>query len=299
MGTPARRYAVRGKSRLFRRREHGEELVSAERKEPSNPRGGAPGLAPMRLKIGVMGGATGVMSREVLDKAHALGRAIARSGCILVTGACPGLPLASACGAKEEGGMVVGISPGLSPDEHVQKYGSPTDFHDVLIFTGSGLMGREVVNIRSSDIVVIMGGRSGTLGELAISYDEGKLIGVLTGTGGISDLVAEILAACAKDTGARVIYDTEPARLIAELLRVYRTVHYRRPSCFCAERSPGEGDSASRMERDPVCGMQIRPEAAAAERTVDGQRSLFCSDSFAKRFDTDPGTYTKGKAQDG
>ena len=38
-------------------------------------------------------------------------------------------------------------------------------------------MGREVINIRSSDIVAIIGGRSGTLGELAISYDEGKLSG--------------------------------------------------------------------------------------------------------------------------
>ena len=38
-------------------------------------------------------------------------------------------------------------------------------------------MSREVINIRSSDIVAIIGGRSGTLGELAISYDEGKLSG--------------------------------------------------------------------------------------------------------------------------
>ena len=243
-------------------------------------------VSSMRLKIGVMGGATGAMTRDILEKAHALGRAIARNGCILVTGGCPGLPLAAACGAKEEGGLVVGISPGLSLDEHVYKYGSPTEFHDVLIFTGSGLMGREVVNIRSSDIVVIVGGRSGTLGELAISYDEGKLIGVLTGTGGISDLVQEILAACAKDTGARVIYDAEPTRLIAELLRVYRTVHYRRPSCFCAERSPEEKDSAAGMERDPVCGMPIRPEAAAVQRTKDGQRYYFCSERCAAQFDS-------------
>jgi predicted Rossmann-fold nucleotide-binding protein len=68
----------------------------------------------MPLKIGVMGGATGVVSREILDGAHALGRAIAASGCILVTGGCPGLPLAAACGAKEVGGFAVGISPGLS-----------------------------------------------------------------------------------------------------------------------------------------------------------------------------------------
>jgi uncharacterized protein (TIGR00725 family) len=245
----------------------------------------------MRLKIGVMGGATGVLTPEILGKAHALGRAIARSGCIMVTGGCPGLPLAAACGAKEEGGFVVGISPGLSLDEHVYKYGSPTEFHDVLIFTGSGLMGREVVNIRSSDVVIIVGGRSGTLGELAISYDEGKLIGVLTGTGGITDLVREILVACAKDTGARVVYDADPDRLVEELLRVYRTAHYRRPSCFCAERPPGEGDMPAGMMRDPVCGMRIFPSAAAAERIVAGARYVFCSPSCVSRFDANPEHY--------
>ena len=258
-----------------------------------------PAASPMRLKIGVMGGATGVMTRDVLDKVHALGRAIARSGCILVTGGCPGLPLASACGAKEEGGFVVGISPGLSLDEHVYKYGSPTEFHDVLIFTGSGLMGREVVNIRSSDIVVIVGGRSGTLGELAISYDEGKLIGVLTGTGGISDLVHEILAACAKETGARVVYDSDPTRLVEELLGVYRTAHYRRPSCFCADRPPGEGDATPGTVRDPVCGMQVLPTAAAAERVVAGRRYVFCSPNCASQFDATPERYVTNGGDNG
>lgn len=254
--------------------------------------------SPMRLKIGVMGGATGVMSSEVMEKAHALGRTIAESGCILVTGACPGLPLASACGATAAGGTVVGISPGLSLDEHVYKYGSPTEFHDVLIFTGSGLMGREVVNIRSSDIVVIIGGRSGTLGELAIAYDEGKLIGVLTGTGGISDMVNEILAACAKETGARVVYDADPVRLVEEALRVYRSDHYRRPSCFCQERPVGEHGNAAGTMRDPVCGMTIDSDAVAAERILDGKRYVFCSAICANRFAADPKTYLGGGSSD-
>ncbi|MGE5193841.1 MAG: protein containing YHS domain protein [Deltaproteobacteria bacterium] len=190
------------------------------------------GLKMAALKIGVMGGATGVIPVEHREKAREIGRQIARNGCVLITGACPGLPLAAACGAKEQNGLVIGISPGLSIDEHVAKYKSPTECHDVLIFTGSGLMGREVVNIRSSDIVVIIGGRSGTLGELSIAYDEGKLIGVVTGTGGISDLVSEILAACSKKTGAKVVYNSEPKQLIDELLDIYRTEHFRRPSCF-------------------------------------------------------------------
>lgn len=211
---------------------------------------------------------------------------------MLVTGACPGLPLAAARGAKAAGGTVVGISPGLSLDEHVYKYRSPAEHHDILVFTGSGLMGREVVNIRTSDIVVIVGGRSGTLGELAIAYDEGKLIGVVTGTGGISDRVRDILAACAKDTGSQVVYDAEPERLIEELLRVYRTSHFRRPSCFCLDRPPGEevGPKPG-MERDPVCGMEVVPQAAAAERTLDGQLYVFCSKACVERFDADPLKY--------
>jgi uncharacterized protein (TIGR00725 family) len=246
----------------------------------------------MALKIGVMGGATGVISREHMAKAHELGHAIAHSGSVLITGACPGLPLAAACGAKQEGGMVVGISPGLSLDQHLNKYHSPAEFHDLLIYTGSGLMGREVVNIRSSDIVVIIGGRSGTLGELAIAYDEGKLIGVLTGTGGISDLIADILAACAKDTGAQVIYDAAPQRLIKKLLRVYRTSHFRRPSCFCLDRLPGvEVASRPGTLRDPVCGMCLVPESAAANRTLDGEVYLFCSLACVEQFDADPVKY--------
>lgn len=118
------------------------------------------------------------------------------------------------------------------------KYSSPTEFHDVLIFTGSGLMGREVINIRSSDIVVILGGRSGTLGELAIAYDEGKRIGVLTGMGGISEMVADILAACAKDTGSQVVYEADPQLLVTELLRLYKTASPRQVTSFCADQPP-------------------------------------------------------------
>ena len=50
--------------------------------------------------------------------------------------------------------------------------------------------------------MVIVGGRTGTLGELAIAYDEGRLIGVLTGTGGISGMVEDIVRAGGKEIGA-------------------------------------------------------------------------------------------------
>lgn len=187
----------------------------------------------MKLAIGVMGSSSGVVAPVVEARMVQLGQAIAEHGCTLITGACPGLPYAAVRGANVAHGLVVGISPGLSRDEHVKKYKSPIDGFDVIIFTGSGLMGREVENIRSSDIVVIAGGHSGTLGEFAIAYDEGKLIGVLTGTGGVADVVHELVAICEKETGAMVIYDDDPRVLIERLLTYYGQEHHKHPNCFC------------------------------------------------------------------
>ena len=194
-----------------------------------------------RLAIGVMGSASGTHEAEVLARCNALGRTIAERGCTLITGACPGLSYAAVEGAREAGGLIVGISPGLSRDEHVLKYSSPTEGFDVLIYTGSGLMGREVENIRSSDIVVIAGGNSGTLGEFAIAFDEGRLIGVLSGTGGIAGHIPDLVGIFSKPTGAHVLYDDDPVRLIDRLLGYYDTEHYKCPNCFCEPLDPIAG----------------------------------------------------------
>jgi len=194
----------------------------------------------MRLTVGVMGAADEDHDDAIRATSRALGAAIASHGFVLITGACPGLPYACAQGARTGGGLSVGISPALSLDEHVHKYHSPADVFDVLIYTGSGLMGREVTNIRSSDMVVILGGRSGTLGEFAIAYDEGKLIGVLQGSGGITNNIPEIVKGFgSKDTGARLIFDRDPSALIDRLADAYTKHHYRRPSCFCSPSGEG------------------------------------------------------------
>jgi uncharacterized protein (TIGR00725 family) len=181
----------------------------------------------MKVKVGVMGSAGGRMSEEALNKSYLLGKAIAEKDCVVVTGGCPGLPFAATKGAKEAGGFTVGISPGMDLREHVELYKSPTEYLDILIFTGSGLMGREVIGVRSCDVIIIVGGRSGTLGEFCIAYDEGKPIGVLEGTGGITPRLRDIVQAVQKDTGSEVVYDTDPYRLIEQLLEVYEKVRDR------------------------------------------------------------------------
>jgi uncharacterized protein (TIGR00725 family) len=187
-------------------------------------------MLSMKLKIGIMGSASGYLSWQQKTIAYELGRAVAQNDCVTITGGCPGLPFESARGATDAGGLVIGVSPGLSEWEHVHKYHSPTEYHDVLIFTGSGLMGREVVNIRTSDIVIIIGGRSGTLGEFSIAYDEGKLIGVLDGTGGITSEIKDIVRIIRKRTAAKIIYGKDPRILVENLISYFTKVHYKHPS---------------------------------------------------------------------
>jgi len=175
-----------------------------------------------RMTVGVMGSAGGAMAPGVCRRVRRLGAAIAQRGYVLVTGACPGLPHEAVKGASAKGGVVVGVSPALNLEEHVTKYHSPTRGYDAMIYTGSGLMGREIENIRSCDVVVLAGGRSGTLGEYAIAYDEGKVIGVLEGTGGITQHIREITGMVGKETGAVVCYSPDPEDLLDQLEHVYR-----------------------------------------------------------------------------
>ena len=189
----------------------------------------------VQIRIGVMGSASEPLEPTVAARSRRLGRTIAERGCCLLTGACPGLPHEAVLGAREVEGHVVGISPASSLREHVETFGSPYREYDVLIFTGLGLMGRELVNIRSSDIVVVMGGRSGTLGEFAIAYEEGKLIGVLSGTGGITDALRAVEASLRKATGAEVMYDAQPVQLVDRLLGRYRSEDY---VCRCRPSGP-------------------------------------------------------------
>ncbi|MCL4462005.1 MAG: protein containing YHS domain protein [Nitrospirae bacterium] len=182
--------------------------------------------------VGVMGSASGDLPDEQRQTAYRLGQAVAERKLGLITGACPGYPYEASRGFKSVGGLSIGISPALSEQEHLDRYNSPNDLFDMIIFTGSGLMGREVINIRSSDVIVIIGGHSGTLGEFSIAYDEGKLIGVLEGTGGITKILPDIVRQIQKSTGSRIVTHADPRTLVDLLIETYIHSHFQKPSVF-------------------------------------------------------------------
>ncbi len=178
-----------------------------------------------RIKIGVMGSASGPQTQDSVarEKARELGREIGKRNFVFVNGACPGLPHDSMLGAKEEGALTIGISPAFSEHEHIKEYRSPHG-HDVIIYTGMGFMERDIVNIRTSDGVVIVGGGIGTLNEFTIAYEEGRPIGILTNSGGISDSIPYIVEElCKRKIAPNMVFDDDPKTLLDKLEEAIRT----------------------------------------------------------------------------
>jgi uncharacterized protein (TIGR00725 family) len=160
--------------------------------------------------------------------AEELGGAIARAGCLLMTGATTGIPHLVATAFRRHGGFALGVSPAENRCEHVERYRLPDDGADAIIYTGFGYKGRNLINVRSSDIVLLMGGATGTLNEFTIAYDEGKIVGVLDGSGGVSDHVREIIEFCKKPTQGSVLYDRDPAKLVERCVEaLHRSPQWR------------------------------------------------------------------------
>jgi uncharacterized protein (TIGR00725 family) len=144
------------------------------------------------MKIGVYGSAAGV-DESVVSKARDIGRQIALKGHVLVTGACTGLPYEAVKGAREKKGKSIGYSPAKDMGGHVNEHNFPQDSADEIVFTGLGKKGRNVVSVESCDACIFISGRMGTLNEFTIAYDNGKIMGVLTGTGGACDMVQDMV----------------------------------------------------------------------------------------------------------
>lgn len=176
----------------------------------------------LKFKICVSGAAeTEHCSEDALDRTKELGREIVRHKSVLVTGATTGAPYWAAIGAKEEGGFVVGLSPARSEKEHVEEYRLPLDYHDVIIYTGFGYSGRNLLLTRAADAVIVTCGRMGTLNEFTIAFEDQKPIGILTGTGGTADQVEEIVKKSHR-THPAIVYDSDPKRLVEKVLELVR-----------------------------------------------------------------------------
>ncbi len=175
-----------------------------------------------KFKICISGAAeTGHCGLDAFDKAKEIGKEIVAQGGIVVTGATTGFPTWSAQGAKEVGGVSIGFSPASTEEEHLGAYHLPLEYLDLVVFTGFGYSGRNLILTRSSDAVIIGCGRIGTINEFTIAYEDGKPIGILRGTWETDEVIQEIM-----DKGHRinekVIFDDDPKRLVARIVELIK-----------------------------------------------------------------------------
>ena len=172
----------------------------------------------MKYQICVSGAAAGETVKTSHQLAFDLGEAIAKSGHTLVTGATVGLPYYAALGAKKGKGLSIGFSPASSHREHVKSYKLPTEEFDYINFTGMSYVGRDVHLVRSSDAVITVGGRMGSLHEFSTATESHKVCGVLLGSGGLADFIPMLVERIPTPGALQIIYDTDPKRLIKQVI---------------------------------------------------------------------------------
>ena len=121
--------------------------------------------------IGVIG--AGKCSKKIFTLAEEVGKEIARAGAILVCGGLGGVMEGASKGAKEAKGITVGVLPGESKED-------ANPYVDIPIVTGMG-DARNLVVILSSDVVIALPGKYGTLSELGFAVKlEKPIVGIST-----------------------------------------------------------------------------------------------------------------------
>ena len=172
------------------------------------------------VKIGVCGAAeTGHCGLDAYEKAKEVGREIAKQGAIIATGATTGFPMYAAMGAKDECGFSIGFSPAASEREHVEMYNLPLDYMDVVVYTGFGYSGRDLLLVRSANAVVIGCGRIGTLNEFAVAFEDRRPIGILEGSWQTDELLRTAIRESHR-VNDKVVFDSDPKALVERLIEL-------------------------------------------------------------------------------
>ena len=184
----------------------------------------------MKIKIGVFGSAVNV--EIAVQKAEILGKVLGeyKEKIIVVTGAADGMPYKVASIASSAGCEVWGFSAATNLEAQ-KKIGKDQDYsiYSKLIyiprdyeFVSDLQVCRKYRNVTSTatcDAGIIIAGRWGTMNEFTNLHDMGKVIGVLTGTGGIADEIESLKKKITKESKAKVIYEKSPKLLVDKIFQ--------------------------------------------------------------------------------
>lgn len=174
----------------------------------------------IRYSICVSGAAAGRTVESSKDLAERLGTAIGSAGHIITTGATVGLPYFAASEAIRAGGMSVGFSPAASVREHLRKYRLPVDAFDFINYTGMSYVGRDLYLVQSSDAIITVGGRFGSLHEFTSALEAGIPCGVMLGSDGTADVIPQLMDILEPPQKSKVIFSNDPEELVNQIIEI-------------------------------------------------------------------------------
>lgn len=173
-----------------------------------------------KITICVSGAAeTGHCGIDAHRQGVELGREIARHGAILMTGATSGFPAWAAEGVKEIGGQSVGLSPASTLREHIEAYKLPALNLDLIVYTGFGFPGRDLLLVRSAEAIIIGCGRIGTIHEFTIAFEDNKPIGILEGDWQTDEVIHDIINN-GNRPNPKIVFDSDPKRLVEKVIEM-------------------------------------------------------------------------------
>lgn len=189
-----------------------------------------------KIILGIFGSATDG-SPAVNKKAKELGRVLAnyKKEIVLINGACPGLPYFVVSEAAKMGVETWGFSPTFNFQGQKKETGEKDiSFYKKIIYLPKNLplaedinVGRKYRNVfltASCQGGIIIGGRFGTLNEFTNLYDMGKIIGIFSGTGGASDVIAYLLRKINKNTGGEIFFESNPKKLVTKIINKIKSL---------------------------------------------------------------------------
>jgi uncharacterized protein (TIGR00725 family) len=158
---------------------------------------------------------------DALRMGEKLGEELALHNCTVTCGAVTGFPLWVAKGAKNAGANVIAFSPAVNHQEHMDVYRmpEPSEFFNLVVYTGFGFSGSDLLMTRSSDAVIFGCGRIGTIHEFTLAFAEDKIIGILEGAWATDELIREILKANMTRQHETIVFDADPKRLVEQVIK--------------------------------------------------------------------------------
>lgn len=175
-----------------------------------------------KISLSIYGAAHGNYNKsfDLLEQAEELGKMIAKHDCILTIPTTTGFPFWAAKGAHKASGQVIGFSPAANEREHHQVYDLPHKYMDMIIYSGFGNAGSDLLLSRSSDAIIFGYGGLETAHEFWVAFQENKPIGILKGDWSVDEILFGLLRGHEHTFDHnRIIFDDDANRLVEQLIK--------------------------------------------------------------------------------